>query len=68
MYVYGEEYLAPPNPKLGVLHDLITKHHSGNQIKKNDTGVHVASMGERQGAYRVLMGTSEGNRQLGRSM
>jgi len=28
---------------------------------------HVAGMGEKRGAYRVLVGKSEGNRPLGRS-
>ena len=35
-------------------------------IEKNEIGGHVARMGKRRGAYRVLVGKSEGKRQLGR--
>jgi hypothetical protein len=38
----------------------------GYQIKKNERAGHVASMGERGGAHRVLVGQPEGKRQFGR--
>jgi len=45
---------------------LLTKHYSGDQIKKNEKGDHVECMEERRGAYRVLMGKPGGKRPLGR--
>jgi len=39
--------------------------YSGDQIKKNATSGHVACMGDNTGAYRVSVGTPEGNRPLG---
>jgi len=36
-------------------HNLI-KHNYRNQIKKNEMGEHVAHLGEKRGAYRVLAG------------
>jgi hypothetical protein len=44
---------------------LLTKYHSGDQVKKRWAG-HVARMGERRGAYRALVGKPEGRRPLGR--
>jgi hypothetical protein len=38
----------------------------GDQIKKNEMGGHVTCMGERRGAYRVLVGKPEGERLLAR--
>ena len=34
----------------------------GNKIKKNELGLHVARMGQRKAAYRVLLGSSERKR------
>ena len=45
---------------------LFTQYCSGDKIEKNETGGHVARMGERRGMYRVLMGKTEGKRPLGR--
>jgi hypothetical protein len=45
---------------------LITKYYSGNQIEKNEMGGHVARMGEKRGAYRILVGRPEGRRPLRR--
>jgi S-ribosylhomocysteine lyase LuxS involved in autoinducer biosynthesis len=42
------------------------KYHSGDQIEKTKMAVYVARMGERTGAYRVLMGRPDGRRPLGR--
>jgi hypothetical protein len=39
------------------------KYYSGYQIKKRLAG-RVARMGKRRGAYRVLVGRSEGKRPL----
>jgi hypothetical protein len=36
----------------------------GDQIKKNGWVGHVARVGERRGAYRVLVGRTEGKRPL----
>jgi len=46
---------------------LLTKY-SDYQIKKNEIGLmpHEARVGERRGAYRVLVGKPEGKRPLGR--
>jgi hypothetical protein len=38
----------------------------GDQIEKNEMGVHVARMGARRCAYRVWVGKPEGMRALGR--
>jgi hypothetical protein len=43
----------------------MTKHYSGDQIEKNERAVHVACMGERTSAYRLLVGRPEGKRPLG---
>ena len=45
----------------------LTKYHSGDQIKKMRRAGHVACMGDRRGAYRVLVRRPEGRRPLGRS-
>jgi hypothetical protein len=45
---------------------LLTKRYSGDQIKKMRWVGHVAVMVDRRGAYRVLVGRSEGERPLGR--
>jgi hypothetical protein len=45
---------------------LVSKHYSGDQIRKMKWAGHVAGMGERRHAYSVLVGKPEGNRQLGR--
>jgi hypothetical protein len=39
----------------------------GYQIEKNQMGGHIARMGLRRGAYRVLVGKPEGKRPLGRA-
>jgi len=41
---------------------LITKYYSGGQIEKNEMGGACTRIGERIGAYRVLVGKSEVNR------
>jgi len=33
---------------------LLTTYYSGDQIKNNEIEGHVACMGERKGAYRLL--------------
>jgi hypothetical protein len=45
---------------------LITKYYSGDQIEKNEMGGACSTMGERSGAYRILVGTPDGRRPLGR--
>jgi hypothetical protein len=45
---------------------LITKYYSGDQIKNNEVGGACSTMGEGIGAYRILVGTPEGRRPLGR--
>jgi hypothetical protein len=37
-----------------------------DQVKKTEMAGHVAHMGERRGAYRVLVGKPEGRKPLGR--
>jgi hypothetical protein len=44
---------------------LFNKYHSGDKIKKRCAG-HVACVGKRMDAYRVLMGRLEGRRPLRR--
>jgi len=44
---------------------LLTKYYSNDHIRIRWTG-HVACMGERRGAYRVLLGKPDGRRPLGR--
>jgi len=44
-----------------------TKYYPGDQIKNNEIGGHVARMGDRRGAYEVLLGKSEEERPLGRT-
>ena len=43
-----------------------TQYCSGDQIEKNEFG-HIARMGYKRGANKVLMGTPEGKRPLGRT-
>jgi hypothetical protein len=38
----------------------------GDQFKKNEMGGHIACMGERRGACRVLVRKLEGKRPIGR--
>jgi hypothetical protein len=38
---------------------LITKYHSGDQVKKTDMGRTCGTFGERRGAYRILVGKPE---------
>jgi hypothetical protein len=45
---------------------LLTKYHSGDQVKKTEMGRTCGSYGERRGAYRALEGKPEGRRPLGR--
>ena len=45
---------------------LLIKHYSDNQIKKNEMGGHIVRMGNRKGAYRILVGKPEGKRPRGR--
>jgi hypothetical protein len=45
---------------------VIEVSYSGNQIEKNEMGGHVAHMGEKRGAYRILVGRPEERRPLGR--
>jgi hypothetical protein len=45
---------------------LIAKYYSGNQIEKNEMGGACSTMGEKSGAYRILVGRPEGRRSLGR--
>ena len=44
---------------------FFTKYYSGDQIKKNEMGEHVARMGEKRGSYRVLVRKPDGKRPLG---
>jgi hypothetical protein len=50
--------------------ELYSLYSSSNVIllsnQNNETGGHVARMGERRGAYRALVGKPEGRRPLGR--
>ena len=45
---------------------LVTKYHSGDQIKKTQIGRTCNSMGERRGTYRILVGKPKERRPLGR--
>jgi hypothetical protein len=45
---------------------VITKYHSGYQIKKNEVGGACSTLGEGRGGYRILVGRTEGRRPLGR--
>jgi hypothetical protein len=42
----------------------LTKCYSGNQIRSMRWARHIACMGDRRGAYRVLVGKSKGERPL----
>jgi hypothetical protein len=45
---------------------LLSKYYLGNKIKKNEMGETYGTYGDRRGVYRVLVGRSEGKRQLGK--
>jgi len=45
---------------------LLTEYYSVDQIRKNERGGACGSMGNRIGAYRILVGRPEGKRPLGR--
>jgi hypothetical protein len=45
---------------------LLTKYHSGDQVKTTEMGRTCGTYGERRGAYRALVGKPEGRRPLGR--
>ena len=45
---------------------LLTKHHSGEQIKKPETDRACSTYGKRRGAYKVLVGKPERRRPFGR--
>jgi len=46
---------------------LLTRYYSGDQIKKNEMdGTFIARMGERRGAYSVLVAKPEGKKPLGK--
>ena len=45
---------------------LLTKYSSGDQTEKIEMAGHAACMGDRRGAYRVLVGKPEGKRPCGR--
>jgi hypothetical protein len=45
---------------------LLTKYHSGGQVKKTEMGWTCGTYGERRVAYRALVGKPEGRRPLGR--
>jgi hypothetical protein len=46
---------------------LLTRYHSSDRVKKTEIAGHVARMGERRFAYRILVGKPEGRRPLGRT-
>jgi len=53
---------------MNVMLTLPIKYYSGEHIKKNEMGGHVARMeGERKVVYRVVLGKPEGKRPVGRS-
>jgi hypothetical protein len=45
---------------------IFTKYFAGDQIKKNEETGHVARMGERRDAYRILVGKPKGKMPFGR--
>jgi hypothetical protein len=45
---------------------LLTKYHSGDQVKKTEMGKTCGTYGEMRGAYRALVGKPEGRTPLGR--
>jgi len=49
-----------------VLKPRAVQYCPADKFEKNEMGRHVARMGERRGAYRVLVGKPEGKRELGR--
>jgi len=51
---------------MGILSPCVDghKYYSGDQIKESEMEGNVARMGERRGAYKVLVGKTEGKRIL----
>jgi hypothetical protein len=47
---------------------LLTKNHSGDQVKKTEMARACSMYGSRTGAYRVLAGKPEKRRPLGRPL
>jgi hypothetical protein len=47
-----------------MFHLLLTKYNSNGQVKKDEMGRHVACIGKKGNAYRVLVGKPEENRPL----
>ena len=45
---------------------LLAKYLSGDKIKKNEMARHVACMGDRKGAYKIMVGKPEGRKPLAR--
>jgi hypothetical protein len=45
---------------------LLTKYHSGDEVKKTEMGRTCGTYGERRDVYRALVGKPEGRRPLGR--
>jgi hypothetical protein len=45
---------------------LLTKYYSGDHINNNEMGGACETMGDKRGAYGVLVGRPEGKRPLGR--
>ena len=45
---------------------ICTPYFSSDQVKNNEMGGHIACMGERRSAHRLLVGKPEGMRSLGR--
>jgi hypothetical protein len=46
--------------------EILTKYHSGDQVKKTEMGRTCGTYGGRRSAYRALVGKPEGRRPLGR--
>jgi hypothetical protein len=60
-------YYFQKNARIALGSVLLTKYHSGDQVKKTERlAGRVARMRERRGAYRTLVGKPEGRRPLGR--
>ena len=45
---------------------LLTVYYSGDKIKNNEMEGHVASLGDRRGLYKVLVGRADRKTPLGR--
>jgi hypothetical protein len=58
------EQRKPHNEELNDLY--LTKYYSGDQIEKNKTGGACSTHRRGRGAYRLLVGKSEGNWAFGR--